>query len=137
MQRTRPGLYFPSRMNRSALWSVAILAGAAVLAAGGDAPALMPPPGPQHQQRHLDTASALARDLAEIVAFLEQGQSYFKAYKKGTHSAGENAALLRFLEAYERERAIAQREADLLLQWVKQRSDLEPADEKATQKPRP
>lgn len=93
-------------------------------------PILMPPLAPRHEQRMVDNASDLAKDLAEIVGFLEQGQSYFRAYKKGTHSAEENAAMVKFLETYERERSLAKKEADLLHTWVKTRSDLEPVEEK-------
>lgn len=97
-------------------------------------PVLMPPLPPRHEQRMVDNASDLAKDLAEIVAFLEQGQSYFRAYKKGTHTAEENAAMVKFLETYERERALAKQEADLLHSWVKTRSDLEPVEEKLEDK---
>lgn len=106
----------------------------AALAFGGSAPTLMPPPVPRHEQRMVDNASDLARDLAEIVLFLEQGQSYFRAFKKGTHSAEENAAMLRFLEAYERERDLAKKESALLNSWVQQKSDLEPVEEKLEDK---
>lgn len=111
-----------------------VLAVAAASAHGDSEPApgaLMPPSPPRHEQRMLDNAGDLARDLAEIVAFLEQGQSYFKAFKKGTHSAQENAALVRFLETYERERDIARREVEVLGEWVKKKSELEPREESA------
>ncbi|MBI5200463.1 MAG: hypothetical protein HY925_02655, partial [Elusimicrobia bacterium] len=76
----------------------------------------------------------LSRDLAEIVFFLEQGQSYFRAYKRGSHSAEENAAMLKFLEAYEREREIAKKESALLNSWVQTKSDLEPVEDKLEDK---
>jgi hypothetical protein len=98
------------------------------------APVLMPPSPPRHEQRMLDNASDLARDLAEIVAFLEAGQSYFRAYKKGTHTREENAAMVKFLETYEKEREIAKKEAELLHTWIKTRSDLEPVEDKLDDK---
>lgn len=106
----------------------------AALAFGDSAPTLMPPPVPRHEQRMVDNASDLSRDLAEIVFFLEQGQSYFRAFKKGTHSAEENAAMLRFLEAYERERELAKKESALLNSWVQSKSDLEPVEERLEDK---
>ncbi|MBI4349260.1 MAG: hypothetical protein HY553_20650 [Elusimicrobia bacterium] len=99
-------------------------------ALGDTAPVLMPPPTPRHERRMVDSASDLARDLTEVVAFLEQGQSYFRAFKKGTHTKEENAAMLRFLEAYEKEREIAKKEASLLNAWVQTKSDLEPIEDK-------
>ena len=116
------------------LLPLAFLVLPAALAFGDMAPVLMPPPVPKHEQRMVDNASDLARDLSEIVAFLEQGQSYFRAFKKGTHSSEENAAMLRFLEAFEREREIARKEAALLNTWVQQKSELEPVEEKLDDK---
>lgn len=97
-------------------------------------PMLMPPSSPRHEQRMVDNASDLSRDLTDIVAFLEQGQSYFRAFKKGTHFPLENAAMLRFLEAYERERDLAKKESKLLNSWVQERSELEPPVDKAEEK---
>lgn len=121
---------------RSVIFSLALaaVASAAQNEAQPPAPILMPPSPPRHEQRMVDTASDLARDLTEIVAFLEQGQSYFRAYKKGSHTAEENAAMVKFLETYERERDLAKKEADLLHAWVKTRSDLEPVEEKLEKK---
>lgn len=96
---------------------------------------LMPPSPPRHEQRMVDSASDLARDLTEVVAFLEQGQAYFRAYKKGSHTTEENAAMLRFLETYEQERELAKKEAKLLNSWVQERSDLEPVEDKLKKSP--
>ncbi len=117
-------------------WLVLCLVPAAI-AFGDSAPTIMPPPVPKHEQRMVDNASDLARDLADIVFFLEQGQSYFRAFKRGTHSSEENAAMLKFLEAYEREREIAKKESALLNAWVQQKSDLEPVEEKLDEKKKP
>ena len=85
----------------------------------------LPPAVPGHGRRTLDTATELARDFSDVVAYLEQGQSYFRAYQKGSHSAKENAEFLRFLEAYERERETLKKEVEALRRWVKEQSDLE------------
>ncbi|MFA6030960.1 MAG: hypothetical protein WC969_13980 [Elusimicrobiota bacterium] len=84
-----------------------------------------PPSLPKHERRELSTAAEIALDLAEVVAFLEGGQSYFRTYQKGTHTSEENTRFLRFLEDYERERLIAQKEAETLRQWMREKSDLE------------
>lgn len=119
---------------------MAVLFGA-VLAASAQAPAsdspsyappaepeaprvLVPPAFPPHARKSLDSPSELARDLAEVVTFLEQGQAYFRAYQKGSHTPEENKQFLAFLEAYERESAVARKEAEALRKWVLEQSAL-------------
>jgi len=85
---------------------------------------LTPPALPAHARKSLDSPSELARDFAEVVAFLEQGQAYFRAYQKGSHTPEENKQFLAFLEAFEREQAVARKEADALRKWVLEQSAL-------------
>jgi len=85
------------------------------------------PKQPAHARRSLDTASELARDLQEVVAYLEAGQSYYRAYQKGTHTVEENKAFLEFLEVYEKEQSIARKEADALRKWVSENTSLDTA----------
>jgi len=86
---------------------------------------LAPPKAPAHVQRDLNTASALAKDLHEVVVFLEQGKVYFKEYQTGNHTPEENAQFLKFLEVHEKEQAIAKKEAEALKRWVFEKSGLE------------
>lgn len=85
---------------------------------------LLPPPVPAHARKSLDSPAELARDFAEVVTFLEQGQAYFRAYQKGSHTPEENKLFLAFLESHEREQAVARKEADALRKWVLEQSDL-------------
>jgi hypothetical protein len=87
-------------------------------------PALLPPAPPAHAQRVLESAADASKDLAETLAFLEAGQSYYKAYAKGSHTKQENAAFVKFLQDYERERDTARKEFDLLQAWFKSSSEL-------------
>ena len=96
-----------------------------VLAAfAADAPLLMPPAPPAHSQRSMETAADVSKDLHETLAFLESGQSYYKAYAKGTHSSEENKAFVKFLQDYERELETAKKEFALLQTWFKSSSEL-------------
>ncbi|MFH1723384.1 MAG: hypothetical protein ABII00_02060 [Elusimicrobiota bacterium] len=88
-----------------------------------------PPVAPRHEKRRLHTAAELARDLHEVVEFLEHGQAYFRAYRKGTHSLEENERFLRFLESYEAELGLAKKEVDTLREWIYERGSLEAATE--------
>lgn len=90
-----------------------------------EAPRLAPPKAPAHLQRDLNTASALAKDLHEVVVFLEQGKVYFKEYQRSNHTPDENAEFLRFLETHEKEQAIAKKEAEALKRWVFEKSGLD------------
>ena len=97
----------------------------AVLVLAADAPPpLLPPRPPAHAQRVMETATDVSRDLHETLAFLEAGQSYYKAFAKGTHTAEENKAFVKFLEDYERELETAKKEFALLQAWFKNSSDL-------------
>ena len=79
---------------------------------------LRPPEAPAHARRNLDTAAALAQDLAEVAAYLEAGQSYYRAFQRGTHTAEENNAFLKFLETYEKEHKAAKKEIEALRNWI-------------------
>jgi hypothetical protein len=83
------------------------------------------PKPPAHAQRELNTASGLARDLVDVIVYLEQGQAYFRSYQSGTHTAEDNARFLAFLEAYEKESAIAKKESETLRKWVLEKTELE------------
>jgi len=85
---------------------------------------LTPPAVPAHARKNLDSPAELARDFAEVVTFLEQGQAYFRAYQKGSHTPEENKLFLAFLESHEREQAVARKEADALRKWVLEQSSL-------------
>jgi len=127
-------------MPRALALAAAFLVGWSLASArAADAPTLppqmLPPDPPMHLNRNLDTAMGLAQDLADTVGFLETGQAYFKAFRKGTHNPAENEALVRFLEAYERERENAKKEAEILRTWTRERSDLDP-DAKPSPKPK-
>ena len=90
-------------------------------------PTWIPPQPPKHARRNLDSAGELAKDFAEVVQYLEHGQSYFRAYQRGTHTVEENQAFLKFLETYEKEYAIAKKEAATLLKWVEEKGSLDSA----------
>jgi hypothetical protein len=77
-----------------------------------------PPAPPAHAQRNLDTAADLSRDLAETVAYLEAGLSYFRAFTKTTHNAAENKLFVKFLDDYERELNAARKEEQVLKTWL-------------------
>ena len=90
-----------------------------------EAPRLLTPPTfPAHARKNLDSPGELSRDLAEVVNFLEAGQAYFRAYQKGSHTPEENKLFLAFLETYEREQAVARKEADVLRKWLVEQSAL-------------
>lgn len=84
-----------------------------------------PPAAPAHAKRELDTAADLAADLQQVVRFLEEGQAYYRAFQKGSHSVEENKRFLKFLETYEAEAAVAKKEVDALRKWVYERGGLE------------
>lgn len=86
---------------------------------------LMPPAPPAHARRSLEAASELARDLSEVVGYLEAGQAYFRAYQKGSHSAEENRQFLAFLQTYENEYAVSKKEAAALKTWVLEQGSLD------------
>ena len=83
---------------------------------------LMPPKIPSRPKGTLDTAGEVARDLAVRVQYFEDGQSYYRAYTKGSHSPEENKAFLQFLEEYENELSIAKRVHSILGVWLEKKS---------------
>jgi|GEM_PF-6158467 hypothetical protein len=117
---------FAAPVEISSAPAAAVAESTAAVAAPSQAPVgSVPPAPPAHARRELNTAAELALDLAEVTAYLEEGQAYFKAYQKGTHSAEENTLFLKFLQEYEREREIGRKEADTLKRWSDEKSDLE------------
>jgi len=109
--------------------------GAAVMVSSAAAPApaaepaaekkpapLLPPKIPVRPKGTLDSAAEVARDLAVRVEYFENGQSYYRAYTKGSHSPEENKAFVQFLEDYENELGIAKRVHALLGVWLEKKS---------------
>jgi hypothetical protein len=90
------------------------------------ADAMTAPKAPEREKGELVTATAVALDLAKAVAFMEQGQAYYRAYAKGTHTAEENKAFVRFAEDYDRELTTVKKELEVLRTWVEKKSDLKP-----------
>ncbi len=87
-------------------------------------PALLPPKVPARPKGTLDTAGEVARDLAVRVEYFENGQSYYRAYTKGSHSPEENKAFVKFLEDYENELGIARRTHTILGLWLEKKSSI-------------
>ncbi|PIR16160.1 MAG: hypothetical protein COV48_10445 [Elusimicrobia bacterium CG11_big_fil_rev_8_21_14_0_20_64_6] len=83
---------------------------------------LLPPKVPARPKGTLDTAGEVARDLAIRVEYFENGQSYYRAYTKGSHSPEENKAFVQFLEDYEAELGIARRTHAILGVWLDKKS---------------
>mgnify|MGYP001573847664 CR=1 FL=1 len=83
---------------------------------------LLPPKVPARPKSTLDTAAEVARDLALRVEYFEHGQSYYRAYTKGSHSPEENKAFVQFLEDYEAELGIAKRTHAILGVWLDKKS---------------
>ncbi|MBI2787059.1 MAG: hypothetical protein HYX59_00125 [Elusimicrobia bacterium] len=112
--------------------------GAAVIASTSAAPAanvsviavetkpapLLPPAVPARPKGTLDTAGEVARDLAVRVEYFENGQSYYRAYTKGSHTPEENKAFVKFLEDYENELGIAKRTHAILGVWLDKKSSI-------------
>lgn len=86
----------------------------------------VPPKPPERPKPSLDSASEVALDLARVLSFLEQGQAFYKAYAKGSHTAEENKAFLKFLADYEHELETAKKELEALRQWTDKKSGLAP-----------
>lgn len=101
---------------------VAVSTPAAAAAAPEPKPALLPPKVPARPKGTLDTAGEVARDLAIRVEYFENGQAYYRAYTKGSHTPEENKAFVQFLEDYENELAIAKRVHTLLGVWLEKKS---------------
>ena len=83
---------------------------------------LLPPKVPARPKGTLDSAGEVARDLAIRVEYFENGQSYYRAYTKGSHSPEENKAFVQFLEDYEAELGIAKRTHAILGVWLDKKS---------------
>lgn len=83
---------------------------------------IFPPKTPARAKNSLDGAGEVARDLAASVEYFEAGQAYYRAYAKGTHTAEENAAFVKFLEDYEKEQLNARRTHAALGQWLERKS---------------
>lgn len=92
-------------------------------AAAAPAP-LLPPRIPARPKGTLDTAGEVARDLAVRVEYFENGQAYYRAYTKGSHTPEENKAFVRFLEDYESELGIAKRVHAILGAWLDKKSSI-------------
>ena len=85
---------------------------------------LLPPKIPARPKGTLDTAGEVARDLAVRVEYFENGQSYYRAYTKGSHTPEENKAFVHFLEDYENELGIAKRTHAILGIWLDKKSSI-------------
>lgn len=85
---------------------------------------LLPPQVPARPKGTLDTAAEVARDLALRVEYFENGQSYYRAYTKGSHTPEENKAFVKFLEDYENELGIAKRTHAILGVWLEKKSSI-------------
>ena len=83
---------------------------------------LLPPKIPARPKGTLDTAGEVARDLAVRVEYFENGQAYYRAYTKGSHTPEENKAFVQFLEDYENELGIAKRVHAILGIWLDKKS---------------
>lgn len=95
---------------------------AAVASASVEKKLIFPPKAPARAKNSLDSAGEVARDLAASVEYFEAGQAYYRAYAKGTHTAEENAAFVKFLEEYEKEQGIAKRTHAALGLWLEKKS---------------
>lgn len=85
---------------------------------------LLPPKVPERPKGTLDTAGEVARDLAVRVQYFEDGQAYYRAYTKGSHTPEENKAFVKFLEDYENELGIAKRTYAILGVWLEKKSSI-------------
>ena len=83
---------------------------------------LLPPKIPARPKGTLDSAGEVARDLAVRVEYFENGQAYYRAYTKGSHSPEENKAFVHFLEDFENELGIAKRTHAILGIWLDKKS---------------
>lgn len=104
-------------------WTTAALALLAAAALAGD---LEPPKPPERDKKALESASAVAADVARIVAYMESGQAYYKAYARGSHTTAENKAFVRFAEDYDSELNNLKRELEVLRVWVDKKAELKP-----------
>jgi hypothetical protein len=105
--------------------SVEVGAQRSAVAAEASSEALTPPSPPRHRLKNITNVADLAEDLKEVVVYLEKGQVYFKTYQTGSHTVSENADFLNFLETYERELALAKKEAKTLQAWIETKGSLD------------
>ena len=89
-------------------------------------PVLLPPKVPERPKATLETAGEVSRDLAVRMEYLENGQSYYRAYTKGSHTTEENKAFVEFLADYENELSIAKRTYAILGLWLEKKAALKP-----------
>lgn len=124
--------------KRRIIWLAAIFAVTLAIQADSQAPSrsavrppvrkeFLPPAPPEHKRRNLNNVSDLSADLGQVVAYLEEGQAYFRDYQSGTHSLVENAKFLKFLETYEGELVLAKKEVATLKIWIDNRGSLDSA----------
>ena len=90
------------------------------------ADAVTAPNPPVREKQELSSASAVVLDMAKSIAFMEQGQAYYKAYAKGSHKAEDNKAFVRFAEYYDRELSTVKKELEVVKLWVDKKSELKP-----------
>ena len=110
-----------SRLRKTLPWLLVSLLPLWALAAD-----IAAPQPPERDKGPLTTASSVALDMGKSIAFMEQGQAYYKAYAKGSHSAAENKDFVRFAEDYDRELGNVRHELEVLRTWVDKKSDLKP-----------
>lgn len=115
-------LALPALAAETSTATAVAVSSAAAPAAAPEPRRLFPPKAPVRAKGSLDGAGEVARDLAASAEYFEAGQAYYRAYAKGTHTAEENAAFVRFLEEYEKEQAIARRTHAALGQWLERKS---------------
>jgi len=83
-----------------------------------------PPQPPAHTRGMMDTTADTVRDLADTIAFLEAGQTYFRAFARDTHTIDENQRLLEFLKDYDAELVAARKKEAALRSWLEKASAL-------------
>ncbi len=93
------------------------------LAFAGD---LIPPDPPTNAKKPLETASAVAADVAARLVYLEQGQTYYKAFTKDSHTTAQNKMFVKFAEDYDHELTVTKQELAILQQWIEKKSELKP-----------
>ena len=85
---------------------------------------LLPPKIPTRPKATLVTAGEVGRDLTARLEYFEDGQAYYRAYTKGSHTPEENKAFVQFLEDYENELGIAKRTYAILGAWLEKKSSV-------------
>ena len=87
---------------------------------------LEPPKPPENGKKALESASAVAVDVSARMAYLEQGQTYYKAFTHGSHTTAQNKDFVRFAEDYDRELQTVKQEVEILRVWIDKKSELKP-----------